>query len=129
VCKTKAFERLEGEVVNTIFEEANVIKESPPKLEESLSLGGYTHLQITAHATPNRPNTSICFDTSARRNLINAEYLKQFTHKVKEVLNGKTIYGFNRGPTALNKYAYWHFYVLGIKEDGLIGLVKIYAGA
>ena len=43
--------------------------------------------------------------------------------------DGKTIYRFNRGPTALNKYAYWHFYVLGTKEDGLIGLVKMYASA
>jgi len=42
--ETKAFECLEGEVVNTVFKEANVIEESPPKPEESLSLGGYTHL-------------------------------------------------------------------------------------
>ena len=44
MCETKAFKRLEGKVVNAIFKEANVIEESPPKLEESFSLGGYTHL-------------------------------------------------------------------------------------
>ena len=44
MCETKAFERLEGEVVNAVFEEANVIEESPSELEESLSLGGYMHL-------------------------------------------------------------------------------------
>ena len=85
------------------------------------------HLRITAYATPNRPNTSICFNTGTRCDLVNAEYFKQFTHEVKEVLDSKTIYGFNRRPTALNKYVYWHFYILGMKEDGLMGLVKMYA--